>query len=288
MIYSDVLQFVWHWFVLLIGGWIVIAGLLLEDVPDWRWFKWSKDDHRRHTIGRIAIYVIAFGVSVESVQTIKLDVAAANARLETVKLEQQIAETKINVTKNDPLNQKVLLIDVLVDIEFDGRPFDEFSQQLRPFNSGKMVFPDNVPARLSAQLMLCETNMQRVVSGGACVLVADEIEAISFLDPSTNNISQNLHGYAIHFHIDPKAISAPSFFNDKPVSEIINNVNSLKIYVKYFRHNKQVKVGLADMIINGGVSKQFTIQSQMPLGESEGGLGKGFNDDGFTIVATAP
>jgi hypothetical protein len=129
--WMNLFQFLWHWFVLLIGGWIVIAGLLLEDIPDWYWFRWPKDDPRRHKIGRIAIYVIVLGILIESIQTVILDVEAANARLETVKLEQQIAQTSNNVVKIDPLNQPIMSATAEAEIEIRGNVKERNSPEIQ-------------------------------------------------------------------------------------------------------------------------------------------------------------
>jgi hypothetical protein len=170
MTWPDLFHFLWHWFVLLIGGWIVIAGLLLEDVPDWRWFKWSKEDPRRHTIGRIAIYVIVFGILIESVQTVLLDVEAANARLETARLEAKLQWRELSPEKHSKLVAELIRGPkgpVLIQCDFDVEAMTFESQissilkdagfEIKPASIQLAALENNFPNGTNAVFFLCES-----------------------------------------------------------------------------------------------------------------------------------
>lgn len=253
----DLFHFLWHWFVLLIGGWIVIIGLLLEDIPDWRWFKWSKDDSRRHTIGRAAIYVIVVGILIESVQTILLDVQAANARLETTKLEKQIAETASNVANLDPLNQAISDMSAVVFIKVKGGKFNELT---------------NSSSSAVATMMLCESNiMGSTFSPG--FLVANNFEK-GFMGPYPDSP----RAYSIRFHSEDMG-NWLGLGIETPVTAI-DCINVLRMDLSFLPKNSEILDGsTATIIINSGVQKAFQIPSQK---------GSDPSWDGEVIFATNP
>jgi hypothetical protein len=263
----------WHWFVLLIGGWIVIIGLLLEDIPDWRWFQWSKDDSRRHIIGRIAIYVIVLGILIESVQTVLLDVEAANARLETTKLEQQISETRTNLTNIDPLNRPISDISAVVSVKLAGTNFVE-----SPLWGSPAV----------ASLSLNEGNiiMNNPGLGDLRILIANK-DDVSPVDYAYLIPREYARGYVLHFHPDVRFVTSVPAFRADPTNAkwVIDKVKALQIDAKFIPHDAELLGGNVEIIINGNVRLDFDILPQKAFPPPTG-LSANPGDSGFTMIAT--
>jgi hypothetical protein len=244
--WMNLFQFLWHWFVLLIGGWIVIAGLLLEDIPDWYWFRWPKDDPRRHKIGRIAIYVIVLGILIESIQTVILDVEAANARLETVKLEQQIAQTSNNVVKIDPLNQPIMSATAEAEIEIRGNVKERNSPEIQNMPDAPVAEYKKI---MSLSLFVVQSGSN---SSGRFLMMGDKPLRTAGKDSTAYNIA---------FHesmIFPVAETSPRI----PNAGSLENIDVVFISAFFLPGDTEIVKGSVVVTINSTVSRRYTIPPQ--------------------------
>jgi hypothetical protein len=252
--------------------------LVLIGVAGEVFFDWPEMNGKRAWCKRLSALVLVFGLLLEFAEAAKSDkeVArlnkdAADARLETTRLEEQISETRTNVAKIDPLN--LTIADVVVSVNFGVKEKD---------------FIDPPLESAVAYLELCETNMEVLNSNGSIVLSADKVERGLTVSPFDKSVID--YSYSMYFHSDPSSVSSPSYFNGKPASEIMEKVNALKIFSRFIPPDKSVIVGQAEMTINGNLHKHFFIGGQKTLGITydESGRGSGTNFYSSLIMATAP
>lgn len=107
-----------------IGFIIVIIGVTIEGVEHFKKFP-RKDNARKHQIEKLGWFLVVAGLAMEFLgdhaakritdqEGARLNKEAADARLETAKLEQQIIETSNNVVRVDPLNQPITSVTATV------------------------------------------------------------------------------------------------------------------------------------------------------------------------------
>jgi hypothetical protein len=256
---------------------LVLIGVAGEIACDWK-----EMDGRLARAKRISAILLVVGLMMEFWEAAKSDreIAATKERTALVEsnnlvlqanvleLKQQFAQTSNNVEKVDPLNQPISDIFANVVISMPGGQFIE-----PPPN----WWGNSEAAELKIQIATIDgTN----ILVGICYLTAFQFERLN-----TGGIE---HSYALTFHTDVRNNYVSVNGNLTKVADLVNNVSNVMIYAKFIPHDTEITdYGNATIYVNGGaVTKGFRIKKQKALGKKEGGLGTGFDDDGFTIIAT--
>jgi hypothetical protein len=245
MTFSGLLHLLFHWSVLLIGGWIVIVGLLMEDFPDWK--KWPKDDPKRHQVLRAAIYVIVLGIIIESVQTVVLDVKAEAFRLEADRLERQIEQDK-------PENRPVRTISAYARILVKG---DKYVRS--------PTFTDNWMAGIS---FIVGTNFNATNVLFSLSAASQDVQLVNILGPVSKNRTDR--EYDITFHQNHPVGNMPTDAGIGKPAAMFDAVDSLILSMPqfetldnlHFSTNTDVLSGSVIVTLNSSLTWQFDIPPQ--------------------------
>ena len=212
--------------------------------------------------------LVVIGLAWEIPEASKADRDAAIARLETVKLEQEMASTSTNVVRLDPLNQTVSDVAADAYVVFKGTNFDELPIS-NLFHVGWLGLHDS------------ETNLAVSYLGVFARLIAENF----------GKILDNGHpAYYIHFHPEE---SIRAFFENvqQPMltaTQVCEQAKVMTVFLGFIPNNAEVLSGNAKILINGRISKRFEILPQksfvVPRAPWQG-------EDfvtlpGFTIIAT--
>lgn len=278
----------WVWeLVEIVGAVIVIIGVWGEFWAERRQFsddpndlmptslkgkKWEEFFWRILLSGlAVELVGLIFALIVSNVEISGLKKEATDARLETAKLEQQIAQTSTNVDKIDPLNQPILDIFCLLRFKVRQRA---------------NILITNLDSPWIASIFLCETNIASFSSYSE--LEADKVISMPFRlhivgqdssPPLPYPSDLDYCAYYLKFHTDTAGDAERIGVRHKTM-DAISNVVMLAIFARFLPHDTEVLGGSAEIIINGSVSKEFTIYTQTI---SEYGFS---NSPEFVIIAT--
>lgn len=232
----------------MIGGIAVFVGLGVEKIADWMNERFLDGSYKPHkTLEEVGWCILMFGIFVE--------IAVAGWSANDAWQTRQIA---IN---NYPLNQPVSDISANVVISLMG--------------TQSSTSPTWWGASEVADLVLIDTNMPQSFA----VLIAYTFQRFDRV-----GIDET---YGITFHEDLRNLYGRGVAKWPTVAEIMSNVTTVATYTKFIPHDAQPYTGNVEFLINGGIHKHFQIHYQKPLGKKEGEWATGYNDDGFTIIATS-
>jgi hypothetical protein len=207
----------------------------------------------------------------------ELNNEAAEARLETAKLQAQIAQTSANVAKVDPLNQPTSGISASVVIRVNRT----YSNDL-PIRS---IWPGRI-----AEMELCNAGMKS--PGWRFFLYADSYRRISGRSKLGVN-AKEVEKYTYFIHFDWLDIDKESYqlIGGQPftTASLYDYVKILKFDADFIPRDADVLGGSAELAIMGSggfVQKRFEIAPQKPLKRE--GAGMNPSSSGYTIIAANP
>jgi len=204
------------------------------------WRNWRKaTDDVRAKRGEAAIVVLAIVAALLWVADTKL-----NHRLSIL----QQTEIGNNLGKIDPNNRPVTDIIVDVTLVLKGQVTER---------------PNRIGPGASGFLWLCESNMDICHFGDWTALRADDYEPYTKIDTRGTN-----RGYDIHFHEASLGVDNFARAGFTP-SMVTNGVSALRIEAYFIPRDAEVLEGMAQIIVNGGITKRFIVPAQKTSGNRD-------------------
>jgi hypothetical protein len=259
------------------GGVLVFWGLWMEGPPDEKPFP-NIDAFRRHKAkAKRGWNLLMLGIFVEIIVAVVF--AARDG--------WQARQTANDIAKNDPLNQTVADLTVLVKIKVKGSNHIESPHWGKPSVAGMMLCAPDTVARPGTNVFFWTRFPTLVADTAPMMKYGSFIPAFA-----TNELgliigpAEDARQYVMHFHrnMEIAASQIDATGNTKAI-DLINSVNVLRIDAKFLPHDSEVLEGWAKLFVNGIPRKMFVIFPQFSL-RSLDALGTVPGDSGFSLIAT--
>jgi|ERR1035441_882864 hypothetical protein len=201
-------------------------------------------ESKKHVFERVFVGMVALGVTMELIVLPKSLNESAKLISKNLELERQLGLTRTNVAEIDPMNQPV---------------FDISASAVIYVKKGSYKF-NSIPAiNTVAIIHIMQTNA--FILGNVPIYLSAKSYTTTSIHLPTNRTAPIEDMYVLHLEWPQKWKSMLHMLGEKApnVSALLNSCNGLMIRVMFLPEGAEICAGIADLVINGSVHKQFDI-----------------------------
>jgi hypothetical protein len=270
----------WGWPIAAsVGGVVVFVGLLLEKIAGWKNEKFSPPFFKPHKwLGECGWWILMFGILAEIIVGFAL---AAKDEIEERNTASQMAQTRTNVAKLDPLNQPIGLLTARVSLFENGT------------NRSHLDFSSPLGGKFLVRLKL--RSSKHSISGWPFELVCTSGESTLGTTnspvPGTNFPGNVLFlPDGLFWDLEFGASSMASVVDIIPLNATVqdaNDLDSVEFDALFLRPETEIRWGKIILTINS-TKKEFEIPPQRVQKVEEIPLTKEEKDGGYLIRFISP